>query len=119
MQLLKRGIDLLILRLGVPIATAGLVDSDGGVWKPYIKIFFQAMFTTVIQLFLIELALAILMAQTATLWGLVWALVAMQAALKTPQLMQQLLVSTGAGGGVGQKVYTTMHVVNAVKSFIK
>lgn len=120
LQLLKRGVELLVMRLGVPIATLGLVDSDGGVWKPYIKIFFQSMFTTIIQISLMELAFAIAVVMPTGLWGLLWALATMQAALKLPALMQQLLVNSGAGGSsVGQKVYTTMHLVNAVKSIVK
>lgn len=120
LQLLKRGVELLVMRLGVPIATLGLVDSDGGVWKPYIKIFFQSMFTTIIQISLMEMAFAIAVVMPTGLWGLLWALATMQAALKLPSLMQQLLVNSGAGGSsVGQKVYTTMHLVNAVKSIVK
>lgn len=122
LQLLKRGLELFVLRLGIPIATIGMVDSDGGVWKPYIKIFFQSMFTTIIQIFLMQLAFAIAVVMTASVWGMLWAISAMQASLKLPVLMQQLLVSAGGGGGgggIGQKVYTTMHVVNAVKSIMK
>ena len=39
-QFIKRGIEILIMRIGAPLACVGLVDSDKGVFTPFMKKFF-------------------------------------------------------------------------------
>ena len=39
-QFLMRGLEILILRVGIPLACVGLIDNDKGVFKPYMSKFF-------------------------------------------------------------------------------
>ena len=48
-QFLMRGLEILILRVGIPLACVGLIDNDKGVFKPYMSKFFQSALSVVIQ----------------------------------------------------------------------
>lgn len=41
-QFLMRGLEILILRVGIPLACVGLLDNDKGVFKAYLNKFFQS-----------------------------------------------------------------------------
>lgn len=41
-QFLMRGLEILILRIGLPLACVGLLDSDKGVFRSYMQKFFQS-----------------------------------------------------------------------------
>ena len=43
-QFIMRGVEMLILKLGFPLACVGLVDSNKGIFSPYLKKFFQTVF---------------------------------------------------------------------------
>lgn len=106
--MLKRGFELLVLRLGIPFACIGLLDSDYGVWKSYIQVFFKTMFTTVIQLVLMSVSMPLINAG-----HLLLGIAAIATAFSTPLIMQQFLVANGRGGGITQKVYTASMAVRA------
>lgn len=46
-QFLMRGLEILILRVGMPLACVGLIDNDKGVFKPYMSKFFQSALSVV------------------------------------------------------------------------
>ena len=54
-QFLMRGLEILILRVGIPLACVGLIDNDKGVFKPYMSKFFQSALSVVIQVSLAKL----------------------------------------------------------------
>lgn len=99
-SLLKRSVELLILRLGVPIAVIGFVDSDDGVWKTYMQLLFRQAATSLIQNFCLLLAMAMLMKSRGNPLTVPVALAVEIAALSTPKLLAQITVS-GQGGHAG------------------
>lgn len=115
-KLMQRGFELLILRLGVPIACMGLIDSDKGLFKGYIQIFYKTLFTSVIQIVLLSWSLRFIANPSVT--TLVIGIAIISTALSTPMLMQQMLISTGRGGGIGQKMYSAGMMANAVRRII-
>lgn len=115
--LIKRGIELLILRLGVPFAAVGLIDSDMGAFKGYMQIFLKAAFTTVIQVGLLSWAFRV--AGTFEFANLMIAIAIISAAFATPLMMQQFLVATGGSGGVTQKVYSAGMAARALRSLVR
>lgn len=116
-KLIQRGFELLILRMGVPIACLGLVDSDKGLYKGYIQTFFKAMFTSVIQIVLMSLSLRVIV--TPTLFNLLCGFAAICMAFATPLMMQQFLVSVGrGGGGLSQKIYTASITARSIRGLI-
>ena len=116
-MLIRRGIELLILRLGIPFAAVGLIDSDMGAFKGYMQIFLKAAFTTVIQVGLLSWAFRV--AGTFDFSNLLIAIAIITAAFATPLLMQQFLVATGGNGGVTQKVYSVGMAVRTLRSLVK
>lgn len=104
LQLLARGFEVLIMRLGVPLACVGLVDSDGGLFHGYMQIFFKTIFTTIVQIFFFSLSFKVMTA--ISFLNFIYGIALLLAAFKTPLLLQNILVQAkGAGGGVTSKIY--------------
>lgn len=92
-QFIRRGLEMFILRLGVPLACVGLIDSDKGVFAPYIKLFIQNSLTVVIQLAMIKLGFGII-ANGNIFFGIG----TMIMGIKTPQFLQQFMIAVGGNG---------------------
>ncbi len=106
-KLLARGFEMLVLRIGIPIACIGLVDSDKGIFKGYIQILFKSVCTTIIQVLLMSLSLRFLFYGSMSAYLASAAL--MMQAFSTPALLQQILAGQGRGG-VGQKISSGVHM---------
>lgn len=109
-KMLLKGVELLIWRLGIPIAVVGLVDSDGGAWKPYIQVLFKELATTMVQYFC--MVTGILVAARGSLIGMVVGIVIGISGISAPKLMAQFMSPSG-GGGMTQKVSTVVMVARA------
>ena len=109
-KLIGRGFELLIMRIGMPFACLGLLDSDHGVFKGYMQTFYRALFTTVIQVAMLSLSL-LLMSGGNFILGFA----AIGTAFSAPLIIQQILVATGrGGGGITQKLYTGSMAIRAI-----
>ena len=95
-QLLKRGLQIFIIRMTIPFAAIGLLNSNGGAFTGYIKLIMKNAFTVVIQLILAELAISLLFNM-----NLVLSLITMSLALQTLSMLQEFMVSAGQGMGRG------------------
>lgn len=116
-KMLVRGVELLILRLGVPFACLCLIDSDMGLFKGYMQIFFKTLMTSVIQVVLISMSLKVL--TTLKMGNILLAFAMLQMAFKTPVLLQQILIQTGGGGGgLTSKIYTGSMAVNGIRTLL-
>ena len=113
-QFIKRGLEMLILRLGVPIACVGLIDSDNGVFAPYIKMFIQNSVTVVIQLAMIKLGFGIV-ANGNIFFGIA----CMIMGIKTPQFLQQFMIGLGSSGINMMTINQTASMVSRVSRFIR
>ena len=60
-QFLMRGLEIMILRIGMPMACVGLLDNDKGVFKTYINKFFQSTLAVVIQICLCKLGVGMML----------------------------------------------------------
>lgn len=114
-SLIKRGVEMLIMRLGVPVAALGLLDSDMGLWKGYMQVFIKTAFTSVIQVALMSVAFRI--AGTFEFMNIIIGIAFISAALSTPLIMQQLLVASHSTN-ITQKAYSTGMAVRAIKSIV-
>ena len=115
-QFLMRGLEMLILRVGIPIACVGLLDNDSGVFKNYLAAFFKSMLSVVVQIALAKLGVG-LMLNMHVFWGVA----CMILALKTPRFLSEFIMTTGGGGGHGviNNVYHSVRLVGMAKHFIK
>ena len=115
MQFLMRGLEIVILRIGVPIACVGLLDSDKGVFGAYIKKFFQCTLAVVLQITLAKLAVGMLLNS-----HIFWGVAAMMLAMKTPKFLQDfILTGGGSGGGITNNIYHTGRLVQMVRGVFK
>lgn len=114
-QFLTRGLEILILRIGLPLACAGLMDNDNGVFRTYIQKFFQSTLAVLVQIVLAKMGMA-LMLNAHVFWGVA----ALLLALRTPKFLQEfLIISSSQGGGMMNKVYSTARIYQMGKAVFK
>lgn len=113
-QFLGRGIEIFIVRIGVPLACVGIIDSNGGIWTGYIAKLFQAMATVVVQIFLFKFSMRLFMNS-----HIFWAIAAVRTAIKTPRLLAELIVPAAQGGGGLNTVYYGISMGRQALSILK
>lgn len=106
-MMIKRGGEVLVLRLGIPIAALGLIDSDSGIWKSYMSLLLRQMATSIVQAVCFSLGLRLMYAgePLAIIMGIAIELLAVGA----PKLMAQIMAPSGGGGGM-QTIYAVSSV---------
>ena len=110
-QFLMRGMEILILRIGMPIACVGLMDTDKGVFKTYIQKFFQSTLAVLVQIALAELGVALFLNS-----HIFWGIAALRLAIKTPKFLQEfIIISGGQASGVMSKAYQATRMVQTVR----
>lgn len=129
-SLMMRGIEMTVMQVGIPLACAGLLDNDKGIFKAYANQFVRAFVTTIVQITLCKIGLA-LMLQTAvydisdplsgrTGWyNIFWGIACMISAISMPKILREFLVPTGSDGKIGNTVFQTVHVASLTKSILK
>ena len=114
-QFLVRGIEILILRIGIPFACVGLIDNDKGVFGPYLKKFFQSTLAIIVQLTLCKLGVGMMLNSK-----IFWAIACMSLALKAPKFLSEFILMGGSGGGgMMNKIYYTSRIYNMAKTMIR
>ncbi|MGN0495527.1 MAG: conjugal transfer protein TrbL family protein [Lachnospiraceae bacterium] len=101
---------MLILRIGICFATSGLLDSDQGVFKPYIKKFFQLAFSVIIQTVCFKLSLLGLANQ-----NVLAAIIAASMAITAPQFLSEFIMTTQSSGKLQQAIYS----ISILRSFAR
>ena len=112
-QFLMRGLEMLILRVGIPIACVGLLDNDSGVFKNYIATFFKSMLSVVVQIALAKLGVG-LMLNMHVFWGVA----CMMLALRTPKFLAEFVIPSSGGHGLVTNVYHSVRLVGMAKNLI-
>lgn len=119
-QFLMRGLEIMILRIGVPIACVGLLDNDKGVFKSYASKFFQSTLAVVIQICLCKLGVGLMLNTSLANMNMFWGLACMVLAIRTPRFLSEFLIPSGGGGGlVVNNVYHSVRLFGMAKSLMK
>ena len=116
-RLMMQGFELLVMRLGLPFATVGLIDSDMALFKSYIQVFFKTGFTVIIQISLMSLAVRLIASIQQHEINLFAAIALVSTALATPKLLSQFLTPQGGGGGL-QKASSLAMVARSIKMLV-
>ncbi len=103
----KKAIELEILRVGISFASVGLLDSDGGVFKPYTKKFFQIAWTVVLQVLCYKLSVMALFNNS-----IIWSLALIIMAITAPTFLQEFIM-VGQGG----KLQSALYSFSMIRSF--
>lgn len=117
-QFLMRGLEIMILRIGMPMACVGLLDNDKGVFKTYINKFFQSTLAVVIQICLCKLGVG-MMLNIGINMNVFWGLACMVLAIKTPAFLRDFLIPTTGGGGAINNIYHSVRLVGMAKNLAK
>jgi hypothetical protein len=110
-QFIMRGVELLILRLGFPIACIGLINADKGIFAPYFSKIAQLMLAVPVQVVLMKWSLALVL-QGNPLWGVATVF----AGLKIPAILSEFLYGGGGGSGLGGKMMAANQTVHLIKA---
>ncbi len=115
LQFLMRGMEMLILRIGMPIACVGLMDADKGVFKTYIQKFFQSTLAVLVQIALTELGVGLFLNS-----HIFWGIAALRLAIKTPKFLQEfIIISGGQTSGFMSKAYQSTRMIQTVRGAFK
>jgi len=114
-QFMMRGIEMMVMRIGVPIACVGLIDNDKGIFAPYMKKFFMNAATVLIQITLIKLSLTVMI-----MGNPFYSLAMVFVAMRTPKFLSEFMLNiSGAGGSVINTVYHTSRLFQMAKGILK
>ncbi len=93
-QFLMRGLEMLLVRVALPIACVGLVDNDKGIFKSYSSQFIKLIVTVIVQIILMKLGIALMM-------GLhfLWGIGCLGLAVKTPKILSEYILPMEQTGG--------------------
>ena len=86
-QFIMKGIEILVMRLGIPFASIGLLNSDNGVFAEYIRDFLLTAFTLVVQLGLLNLSILALV-NGHLIYGIAIAIVS----VNTPMMLGKFMI---------------------------
>ena len=117
-QFLMRGLEILILRVGLPLACVGLLDNDKGIFKNYVMKFLQSMISVVVQVALCKLGVG-LMLNFGGHMHIFWGTACIVLAIRTPRFLAEFMVPSGWGGGVVNNVYHSVRLIGMAKNLMK
>ena len=117
-QFLMRGLEIMILRIGLPLACVGLLDNDKGVFKTYLNKFFQSTLSVVVQICLCKLGVGMMM-NIGVNMNIFWGIACLVLAIKTPKFLSEFMVPAGGGGGVINNMYHSVRLVGMAKNMMK
>lgn len=112
------GVQLWILRVGMPLACVGLMDADQGVFRTYMKLFLKVILTIIVQFTLMNLGLLLLYLALQTDVKMILSIISIGVivmAFTTPKILNDLLMpKQGGGGAVMQVVYLGSMMVRSL-----
>ena len=86
-QFIMKGIEILVMTLGIPFASIGLLNSDNGVFTEYVRDFLLTAFTLVVQLGLLNLSILALV-NGHLIYGIAIAIVS----VNTPMMLGKFMI---------------------------
>jgi hypothetical protein len=116
-QFMKRGIEILVMRLGAPLACVGLVDSDKGIFAPFMKKFFMNAVTVLTQILLFKLSIMVLIVK-GDAFGIIFAISIAMTAAATPKFLSEFMLTYGGGGSMSNTVYHVSRLAQMTKAVI-
>lgn len=117
-QFLMRGLEILILRVGLPLACVGLLDNDKGIFKNYVMKFLQSMISVVVQVALCKLGVGLMLNLGGNM-NIFWGTACIVLAIRTPRFLAEFMVPSGGSGGVVNNVYHSVRLIGMAKNLMK
>lgn len=106
-QMLMRGVEMFVLKTSFPIFCVGLLDSNKGIFAPFIKKFLQSAFTVIIQIILAKIVILLISSSQ-----LIMSVAVLLVALRTPKFLQEFMILSGNGtSGISNTIHTVSKVI--------
>lgn len=124
-KFIMRSVELLYLRIGFPIACVGIIDSDYGVFKPFVKKFFQASISIIIQVALLYLSIGIIALPlfdseaSSGILNTIFGCCFLWTAFSVPKVLQEFLLWGGSGNGASTMINMGANLTRTITTFIK
>lgn len=121
-KFMKRGIEVALMLVGMPLACVGLLDNDKGIFTPYLNQFSKLLITTLFQILVFKLAICL--ALTSNIWEgnniqIIWAIACMMLVYGIPTILQEFMIPRNQGGGVMMKAYSVGMMANLIRNVAK
>ena len=107
-QFIMKGIEILVMRLGIPFASIGLLNTDEGVFPEYIRSFLMTAFTLVVQLALLNLSIVTLV-NKHLIYGIAIAIVS----VNTPMILGKYMIKPA-----GSVINSAGNTVRSIRTLI-
>lgn len=107
---IQNAIQLVVLRVGISFSVVGLLDSDGGVFKPYMKKFFQICWAAILQVIFYKLSMYAL-----SQFSWLWAFSLLLMAIKAPAWLSEFILTNPGGGGKLQQALYSFSIIRSFK----
>lgn len=116
-SLMARGVEMMVMQMGVPLACAGLLDNDKGIFRAYVNQFVKAFVTTIVQITLCKIGMSLMLhTEYVAFYNIFWGIACMIAAISMPKILREFLVPTGGDGKIGNTVFQSVHVASLAKN---
>lgn len=121
-KFMKRGIEVSLMIIGLPLACVGLLDNDKGVFSSYLNQFSKLLITTLFQILVFKLGFSL--ALTSNIWDgsigtIPWAIACLCLVHGIPTIMQEFMIPRNQSSGMMSKAYSIGMLVNLVKNATK
>lgn len=112
--ILKDGLELWIIKVGLPLACVGLINADKGIFKNYVMSIAKILVTILVKISLCHMGFTLIVACQQvdgtgfiyTCFGVIMGIVCMIMAFSAPKLLQEFMVAGGGGNGMMKTYYT-------------
>ncbi len=121
-QFIKRGLELTLMIIGVPLACIGLLDNDHGIFRPYCNQFSKILISSIFQVIVAKLGLSL--ALSTNIWdgsgmSLIFGIGCMALSLSMSLLLQEFMIPRTNSGGPMSKIYSVTMMSNLIKNFAR
>lgn len=113
LQFIKRGVEMFVLRLAIPIGCVGLLDSDHAMYKAMMQKLYQCAATIVVQVGLAQLSLSVILAGHGII-----GIAIVTAAISTPKFLQEFMIPSSSGLN-SANVYQVSRLVQMAKGVLR
>lgn len=121
-KFMKRGIEVSLMIVGVPLACIGLLDNDKGIFASYFNQCCKLLITTLFQILVFKLGISLALSSglaDGVLYVIPWSIACLMLVHGIPAIMQEFMIPRNQGGGAMSKVYSIGMLANLVRSVAK
>lgn len=121
--MIAKGLEIMILRVGFPLACVGLINADKGVFKSYFMTLVKAMLTVTVQIIMMKLGTALAIGWSTSGANqhitIISSIACMVMAMSVPKLLSEFLIPSGQGLSMQSIYHSTQMASTFFRMFKK